>query len=100
MQMNNTVNSAINVTKLIDNVAKQQVAIVVNVIISAIAAAQCSIMLYNNGVCKHEMKFSLKENQTIFMQSKLFLIQGDSLMVKSSETNTTFTAMYDISINS
>lgn len=99
MVMNNTVTQANNTTVLVPQVTKQNVAIVVNVIMSAIEAAQCSLMLYDNANCKHEMKFSVKQNQTIFVQTKLFLTQGYSLRVKSNQQNTVFTAMYDLSIN-
>ena len=99
MVMNNTVTQAINATVLVPQVTKQNVAIVVNVIMSAIEAAQCSLMLYDNANCKHEMKFAVKQNQTIFVQTKLFLTQGYSLRVKSNQQNTVFTAMYDLSIN-
>ena len=98
--MNNTVNQATNTTVLIDKIQEQHVVIVVNIIISAVTANNCSIMIYNGQICKHQMKFSLQENETIFLQSKLFLTQGNSLRVKSDQSDTTFTAMYDISINS
>lgn len=100
MQMNSTVTQATTNKKLINSVEKQNVAIVVNVIISAVNATNCSVMLYNDTTCKHEMKFTLKANETIFLQSKLFLTYGNSLQVKSDQADTTFTAMYDISINS
>lgn len=100
MQMNNTVTQATVVTNLIDNIQRQKVAIVVNIIISAVTATSCSLMIYNENKCKHQMKFTLKQNQTIFVQSKLFLTQGNSLRVKSQNEDTTFTAMYDVSINS
>ena len=99
MIVNNTVTQATNTTILVPQVTKQSVAIVVNIIISAIQASQCSVMLYNNVNCKHEMKFNVKQNQTVFVQSKLFLVQGDSLRVKSNQQNTTFTVMYDLSTN-
>lgn len=102
MQKNSTVTQATTVSKLVDTVSKEQVAIVVTVIITAITAAKCSILLYDdvNAVCKHDMKFQLQQNETIFIQSKLFLTQGNSLRVKSDAADTTFTAMYDVSVNS
>ena len=99
MLMNNTATQTINTAVLVPQVAKQNVAVVVNVIMSAIEAAQCSLMLYENANCKHQMKFMVKQNQTVFVQTKLFLTQGHSLRVKSNQQNTTFTAMYDLSVN-
>ena len=101
MQKTNSVSGSTQVLNLIDTIEKPYVAIVVNTIITAVTASECHIYLYNpQGSCCHDMIFSLQANETIFIDSKLFLPQGYSLKVKSNNSDTTFTAMYDISINS
>lgn len=100
MQKTNSISGSTQLVNIIDPIEQNKVAIVVTTILSAVSQANCSIYIYNSdGVC-HEMKFELNTNETLFLDSKLFLPQGYSLKVQSDQSDTMFTVMYDLSINS
>ena len=106
MQYSKTVKNAGAITPLIEKVNEDEVAIVITTIISAETSCNCILMIFDNlDNIKHKMIFSLTNNETIFLDSKLILTNGDSLKVQSIDdsgngvTGATFTAMYDLSDN-
>lgn len=107
MQKRSTTKKAGQITSLIGRVTGSNVAIVITTIITAQqSACNCYLMVYNkDDICEHQMKFQLNANETIFIDSKLILTEGDSLKVQSLNLRgeasdcATFTVMYDQSEN-
>lgn len=99
MQKTNTINTSSSNRMIIPIMQSDKVAVVITTIISTITESKCSLILYHGSNAIHTMSFQCPQNQTIFIDSKLFIPQGYSLGVYSETNDTTFTVMYDQSQN-
>ena len=84
---------------LINTIASGKVITVITSIISTISQATCKLIICRDSIPIHQITFELPQQETVFIDSKLFLTEGYSLKISSTEDDTTFTVMYDESDN-
>jgi len=87
-------------TELIPAVISGNIVTVVTTIISTVTSAKVELFLYNGSTKEHTIVLNPPDNESVFIDSKIFLPEGYSMKIKSDQADTTVSAMVDDSVNS
>lgn len=91
--------SANTITELIPSVATGNVITVITTVVTTVTNAKVELMIYSGNTLVHTIVFNPPENETIFIDSKIFLTDGYLLKVRSDQSDSTISVMVDDSKN-
>lgn len=87
-------------TELIPAVEAGNIATVVTTIISTVTSAKVELFLYNGSTKLHTIVLNPPDNESVFIDSKIFLPENYLMKIKSDQADTTVSVMVDDSANS